>query len=301
MAVLVRAGARTIPTVRRASPPRASPSTSTATTSPLRHEPAVTPLLTALRAVAEAELVETDAGRGRRAPKRPRAPGAGARWVRREARCGGPESPARVRGARPTLPRSPAPPRRARRPEAPSPDHGPPWLDTETALTLLASPLAGMDAADLRRLGRALREEERAAGNHLPPPSDELLARALAEPERLVAHDPAYARGAQRLGALLRKAGERLAGGGTAEEALWELWDGTPWPRRLERAARRGGAAGRNADRDLDAVCALFATRPARRSAPAGAAPSTSWRRPRRRTSPPTPSPAGPYAPTPYA
>ena len=146
----------------------------------------------------------------------------------------------------------------ATRPTRPGPQ--PSWLDTETALTLLASPLAGMDAADLRRLGRALREEERAGGNPVPPPSDELLARALAEPERLVAHDPAYARGAQRLGALLRKARERLAGGGTAEEALWDLWDGTPWPRRLERAARRGGAAGRNADRDLDAVCALFAT-----------------------------------------
>ncbi|NEA91151.1 DNA helicase UvrD, partial [Actinospica acidiphila] len=97
------------------------------------------------------------------------------------------------------------------------------WLDTETALTLLTSPLAGMDAADLRRLGRALREEERAAGNALPPPSDELLARALAEPERLAVHDPAYARGAQRLGALLRRARACLAGGGTAEEALWEL------------------------------------------------------------------------------
>ena len=41
-----------------------------------------------------------------------------------------------------------------------------------------------MDAADLRRLGRALRDEERAAGIALPPPSDVLLARALAEPER---------------------------------------------------------------------------------------------------------------------
>ena len=116
-----------------------------------------------------------------------------------------------------------------------------------------------MDAADLRRLGRALREEERAAGESVPRPSDVLLAEALAEPERLVAHDPAYARGAQRLGLLLRKARELLAGGGTAEEALWLLWDGTPWPQRLERAALRGGAAGRNADRDLDAVCALFA------------------------------------------
>ncbi|MGW0611088.1 PD-(D/E)XK nuclease family protein, partial [Streptomyces sp. NPDC002788] len=142
--------------------------------------------------------------------------------------------------------------------DAPTPDIC--WLDAETALTLLTSPLAGMDAADLRRLGRALRDEERAAGNPLPPPSDVLLARALAEPERLAVHDPTYARGAQRLGALLRKARERLAGGGTAEEALWDLWEGTPWPGRLERAARRGGAAGRNADRDLDAVCALFAT-----------------------------------------
>lgn len=133
-----------------------------------------------------------------------------------------------------------------------------PWLDTETALTLLASPLAGMDPADLRRLGRALRDEERAGGNRVPPPSDVLLARALAEPERLVAHDQSYARGARRLGELLRQARNRLAAGGTAEEALWLLWNGTPWPGRLERAALRGGPAGRNADRDLDAVCALF-------------------------------------------
>ncbi|NEE61538.1 hypothetical protein G3M55_95645, partial [Streptomyces sp. SID8455] len=74
--------------------------------------------------------------------------------------------------------------------------------------------LGSMDAADLRRLGRALRDEERAAGIRVPAPSDELLARALAEPERLVTHDPAFAHGAQRLGALLRKARELLEGGG---------------------------------------------------------------------------------------
>ncbi|MFI2505846.1 ATP-dependent helicase [Streptomyces sp. NPDC018972] len=203
MAVLVRAGARTLPTVRRALTSAGVPVDVDGNDLPLRHEPAVAPLLTALHAVATAEAGgREDAGTDTDA-------------------C---------------------------------------WLDTETALTLLTSPLAGMDAADLRRLGRALREEERAAGNPLPPPSDELLARALAEPERLSVHDPAYARGAQRLGGLLRRARECLAGGGTAEEALWALWDGTPWPGRLERSARRGGAAGRNADRDLDAVCALFAT-----------------------------------------
>ncbi|MFG2954461.1 ATP-dependent helicase [Streptomyces sp. NPDC048291] len=199
MAVLVRAGSHTIPTVRRALTAAGVPLDIDGDDAPLRHEPAVAPLLTALRAVAEAEAAHDAEG-------------------------------------------------------------GAAWLDTETALTLLTSPLAGMDAADLRRLGRALRDEERAAGNAFPPPSDELLARALAEPERLAVHDPGYARGAQRLGALLGRARERLAGGGTAEDALWVLWNGTPWPSRLERSARRGGAAGRNADRDLDAVCALFAT-----------------------------------------
>ncbi|MGW3037756.1 ATP-dependent helicase [Streptomyces sp. NPDC001178] len=232
MAVLVRAGSRTIPTVRRALTAAGVPLDIDGDDLPLRHEPAVAPLLTALRAVAEAEAARTDV------PDETGAAPASAGAVPEE----GPEEAASQGGV----------------PE--ESESAACWLDTETALTLLASPLAGMDAADLRRLGRALRDEERAAGNPLPPPSDELLARALAEPERLVAHDPAYGRGAQRLGALLRTARERLASGGTAEEALWDLWDGTPWPARLERSARRGGAAGRNADRDLDAVCALFAT-----------------------------------------
>ncbi|MER5223426.1 ATP-dependent helicase [Streptomyces flaveus] len=248
MAVLVRAGHRTIPTVRRTLTAAGVPLDIDGDDLPLRHEPAVAPLLTALKAVAEAALRDA-AGAAERA-----GAGAGA-----GADGEGPAEGSAESARADTV--TPAPTDDAAEPDSEAvavPEA--PWLDTETALTLLASPLAGMDAADLRRLGRALREEERAGGNLVPPPSDELLARALAEPERLVAHDPSYARGAQRLGALLRKARERLAGGGTAEEALWELWDGTPWPQRLERAARRGGAAGRNADRDLDAVCALFAT-----------------------------------------
>ncbi|WP_107486945.1 ATP-dependent DNA helicase [Streptomyces sp. MNU77] len=210
MAVLVRAGGRSLPAVRRALTSAGVPLEVDGDDLPLRHEPAVAPLLTALRTVATAAL----------------------RTVATAALRGVPDGDA----------------------ETPS------WLDTETALTLLTSPLGSMDAADLRRLGRALRDEERAAGIRVPAPSDELLARALAEPERLVTHDPAYAHGAQRLGALLRKARELLECGGTAEEALWTLWNGTPWPGRLERAALRGGAGGRNADRDLDAVCALFET-----------------------------------------
>ncbi|MFJ1688601.1 ATP-dependent helicase [Streptomyces albidoflavus] len=215
MAVLVRSGGHTIPAVRRALTSAGVPLDIDGNDLPLRHEPAVAPLLTALRAAATAALQD-----------------------RAEEEAGPVPEP---------------------EPDAGTQDTAPAWLDTETALTLLASPLAALDAADQRRLGRALRDEERAAGNPLPPPSDTLLARALAEPERLVTHE-GYAHGARLLGELLRRARTLLAKGGSAEEALWELWDGTTWPQRLERSARRGGAVGRNADRDLDAVCALFAT-----------------------------------------
>ncbi len=301
MAVLVRAGSRTIPTLRRVLTAAGVPLDIDGDDLPLRHEPAVAPLLTALRAVAEAATgAGEQPGSG--------ADGKAADGKAREAQADGPpggqaddprggqadgadsadtgtDPDAAADAAEQAVPEAASTDAPAREPVADEeadaatdaatdadtdaePAGGerahradePCWLPTETALTLLTSPLAGMDAADLRRLGRALRDEQRAAGNPLPPPSDELLARALAEPERLAVHDPAYARGAQRLGALLRRARERLAGGGSAEEALWDLWDGTPWPSRLERSARRGGAAGRNADRDLDAVCALFAT-----------------------------------------
>ncbi|MEV7640824.1 ATP-dependent DNA helicase [Streptomyces rubiginosohelvolus] len=245
MAVLVRAGGRSLPAVRRALTSAGVPLEVDGDDLPLRHEPAVAPLLTALRAVATAALRGLPEGDEDEAYGAEQGEAYGADLGEVDG-----ADPGGTGGADPGgtgwVGRAGA--------------RTPSWLDTETALTLLTSPLGSMDAADLRRLGRALRDEERAAGIRVPAPSDELLARALAEPERLVTHDPAYAHGAQRLGALLRKARELLEGGGTAEEALWTLWHGTPWPGRLERAALRGGAGGRNADRDLDAVCALFDT-----------------------------------------
>lgn len=310
MAVLVRAGGRTLPAMRRALIAAGVPAETDASATPLRHEPAVAPLLTALRLTATAATTRAEPGSaeegrpgsatptgadvaashaepgfaastpadaaaaagptpahpesGSAAPAGPDAGRAGGGELARNLGAGGRETlpgpQDRPDGAAHAGPAAEADPTSAG-PEAPrEPAGGEGWVGVEAAVELLGSPLGGMDAADLRRLGRALRDEERAAGVTVPAPSDVLLARALAEPERLTAHDPAYARGAQRLGLLLRKARELLQGGGTAEEALWTLWDGTPWPQRLERRARRGAAAGRNADRDLDAVCALFDT-----------------------------------------
>ncbi|MEU1419089.1 ATP-dependent DNA helicase [Kitasatospora sp. NPDC005751] len=208
MAVLVRAGGRSIPGVRRALSAAGVPLEIDGDDLPLREEPAVAQLLVALRVCAEQAARD------------------------KHDRAAGPDP-----------------------------------LTTELAHTLLTGPLGGLDGSDLRRLGRALREEERAAlradgrAAAVPRAAEELIREALAEPERLIALDPSHARRARDLGTLLRKVRERLAGGCTAEDALWELWDGSRrWRERLERAALRGGAAGRNADRDLDALCALFET-----------------------------------------
>ncbi|WP_223837866.1 ATP-dependent helicase [Streptomyces venezuelae] len=302
MAVLVRAGGRTLPSMRRSLVSAGVPVETDGADIPLRHEPAVAPLLAALRLCAESALTASDpegptagpavpseAGPSLAADPGPDPEPAGDAAPVQDPDPAGGDVPGQRAAAGPAAPaQDPAPAGAVPSEAEPSvaadlgPDPDPAGGDVpsearpsvaadvdpdpagqamvEVAIGLLGSPLGGMDAADLRRLGRALREEERAGGVLVPPPSDVLLARALAEPERLLAHDPAHARSAHRLGTLLRKATELLAGGGTAEEALWTLWDGTPWPARLERNARRGGAAGRNADRDLDAVCALFDT-----------------------------------------
>jgi RecB family exonuclease len=136
--------------------------------------------------------------------------------------------------------------------------------DPDDAQVLLTSPLGGLDAMAVRRLGRALRRAERAelAGTALPRPSGQLIAAALRHPELIADviadEDRPELRGAAALAALLQRCERSIAEGGTAEEALWVLWSGTRWPDRLREQAAVGGESGRRANRDLDAICALF-------------------------------------------
>ena len=142
-------------------------------------------------------------------------------------------------------------------------------LTAASVLELLHSPLVRANPAQVRRLGRALRAEARLADSvrreadpDLPPtyprPSLELIAESIREPERLVAHGNGVASGARRLVTLLAAAREELSATGSAEMALWAVWERSGWPRRLAAAARTGGQEARAADRDLDAVVALF-------------------------------------------
>ena len=130
-------------------------------------------------------------------------------------------------------------------------------LDIDAALALLRSPLGGLDSVKLRRLRRALwlhlRHEE------LEQSVDDAILELLQQPN-LVRLPAAIRRPVERLRAMLEAAHtaaqEPLA---SAETVLWAAWHATGLARNWQEQALAGGSAGRQADRDLDAVVALFA------------------------------------------
>ncbi|MGE5718240.1 MAG: ATP-dependent helicase, partial [Nocardioidaceae bacterium] len=137
----------------------------------------------------------------------------------------------------------------------------PDYIGTTRVESLLGSPLAGLDATEVRALARLLRAREKtvaAAEDRAPRPSPELMREALLVPEVLEGIQGRPAAKLFRLGTLLRGARVELDAGATAEEVLWTLWSGTRWPARLRAMVDEGGGAARMAHRDLDALCALF-------------------------------------------
>ena len=154
-------------------------------------------------------------------------------------------------------------------------------IDADAATALLTSPLGAADPMRLRRLRRGLLRLH-AAGRpgpvpHEPQPtappinasdeervgSDPLLVAALraaveGRPDPLVALPPLDTAPLRRVGGLLALAGEAIRAGESAEETLWRVWRGTSLAARWGEASALGGPVGAAADRDLDAVLALF-------------------------------------------
>jgi superfamily I DNA/RNA helicase/RecB family exonuclease len=146
-------------------------------------------------------------------------------------------------------------------------------LDEEAAVSLLHSPLGGADPFTERQLRQGLRALARSAGDPRPPPSSaaplrprrslpppnkasgELLVSALRDPAELAMVERRWAAPAKAVASLLQVARDSAeTPGATAEDVLWAVW-------RESRLAQRWGAAGTEAaDRDLDAVVALFDT-----------------------------------------
>jgi len=133
----------------------------------------------------------------------------------------------------------------------------PAMLDDQTAAELLCGPLGGTDALGLRRLRRSLGLLAEAAGDRARGGSD-LLAEALLTPRDLVALPDSVAGPARQVARLLAVAKAAIKAGGNAEDVLWAIWDSSGLATQWQQASAAGGAAGAEADRDLDAVLALF-------------------------------------------
>ncbi len=202
MAVLVRSGRASIPVLRRGLAGAGVPVEVASDETPLVREPAVRPLLDALRAVVNLDN----------------------------------DDPADAD-----------------------------YLDPVAAEGLLVSPMVGLDATDVRALSRFLRARDKQVAleeGRSPRPSPHLLREAVLGGELIsvgTGIDPVVKR-VGAFSALLHRARSVLDAAGTVEEVLWTLWAGTSWPEHLRTRTRRGGTTARLANRDLDAMCALFET-----------------------------------------
>ena len=136
-------------------------------------------------------------------------------------------------------------------------------IDPVRAADLVLSPVGGSDTVGLRRLRRLLRQDELASGGGRS--SDELLAELLQSQPRARMLG-STGRPAERIATALaagvaaaRVADDgRWARGVTAESVLWAIWQGAGVADGWRRQALSGGTSGERADRDLDAVLALF-------------------------------------------
>ena len=130
-------------------------------------------------------------------------------------------------------------------------------LTPDLARVLLLSPLGGATPTVLRALGRRLRALDREAST-TPEPSAVLIRDAVVDGTDLTLLEDWVAEPARRLSRLLTEARRLVAQQATPDDVLWALWDGSGWARRLAAASVVPGATGRAADRDMDAVVALF-------------------------------------------
>lgn len=124
-------------------------------------------------------------------------------------------------------------------------------VDGRRALELLTGPIGRMDPISLRQLQRILRR-----GGALEADSGDRLAAVLSgDSGQLPA---AHARPLRRVRAVLQAAARSHADGRDPHYTLWQAWNRSGLQQRWLSATERGGTAGAQAGRDLNAVTALF-------------------------------------------
>lgn len=124
-------------------------------------------------------------------------------------------------------------------------------VDGRRALELLTGPIGRMDPISLRQLQRILRR----GGAPEADSGDRLAAVLSGDSGQLPA---AHARPLRRVRAVLQAAARSHADGRDPHYTLWQAWNRSGLQQRWLSATERGGPAGAQAGRDLDAVTALF-------------------------------------------
>ncbi|MFB8387100.1 ATP-dependent helicase [Microbacterium sp. NPDC055910] len=131
------------------------------------------------------------------------------------------------------------------------------WTFDDVAAVLTGA-YGGLDAIQLRRLISTLRHSELAVGGDRP--GRDLLLSAMVQPIEFDLIDTREARRGAVLARTLAELRAEFERGATAHELLWTAWERSGLERGWGELARGSGPLAEQADRDLDALVALFQT-----------------------------------------
>lgn len=125
----------------------------------------------------------------------------------------------------------------------------------QTVIDVLLGPLGSLDPARLTHLRRSIGVAQRRAGDTRAP--DGILRAAVIDGEPMP--DGSTDAGVDALAATVRAGRASMARHESVEAVLWALWDSVGVAQRWREAALAGLRDAASADRDLDAVVAVFA------------------------------------------
>jgi superfamily I DNA/RNA helicase/RecB family exonuclease len=131
-------------------------------------------------------------------------------------------------------------------------------IDASVAISLLTSPLCGLDSLGLRRVRRALRREELLSDGIRN--SDELLAEFFKSPGSAITIKSKEGRQVAKFLKNYFEA-QKIATdkSNSIEDLLWHLWDSSGLAKSWQELSRGVGEVALQANRNLDAVVSLFA------------------------------------------